>query len=267
MLAPIENLVRNLGRLPGLGRRSAGRAALALVREPDRLLEPLVLALRDAQANVCACARCGAFTVRGEDPCALCTDATRDGGVVCVVEEAADVVTIESSGAFRGRYHVLAGKLSPVRHCGPDKLRIAELKDRIAREGFGEVLLALSTDIPHRTRGVRRGPARALHGHGRGRHGRLPCGGAARVPLRRRTREGHASCLRTPRRFRRCLFRSPHVAARDRAPLPRVKRKTARLSLGRSKNGARDGARSRNPQIHNLMLYQLSYSRHRKNGG
>ena len=151
MLEPIENLVRNLGRLPGLGRRSAGRAALALVREPDRLLEPLVAALRDAQANVCACARCGAFTVRGEDPCALCTDActdaTRDGGVVCVVEEAADVVTIESSGAFRGRYHVLAGKLSPVRHCGPDKLRIAELKDRIAREGFGEVLLALSTDM------------------------------------------------------------------------------------------------------------------------
>ena len=147
MLAPIENLVRNLGRLPGFGRRSAGRAALALVREPDRLLEPLVLALRDAQANVCACARCGAFTVRGEDPCALCTDATRDGGVVCVVEEAADVVTIESSGAFRGRYHVLAGKLSPVRHCGPDKLRIAELKDRIVHEGFGEVLLALSTDM------------------------------------------------------------------------------------------------------------------------
>ena len=66
---------------------------------------------------------------------------------MCVVEEAADVVTIESSGAFRGRYHVLAGKLSPVRHCGPDKLRIAELKDRIAREGFGEVLLALSTDM------------------------------------------------------------------------------------------------------------------------
>ena len=147
MLAPIESLVRSLSRLPGLGRRSAGRAALALVREPDRLLEPLVLALRDAQANVCACARCGAFTVRGEDPCALCTDATRDGGVVCVVEEAADVVTIESSGAFRGRYHVLAGKLSPVRHCGPEKLRIAELKDRIAREGFGEVLLALSTDM------------------------------------------------------------------------------------------------------------------------
>ena len=124
MLAPIENLVRNLGRLPGLGRRSAGRAALALVREPDRLLEPLVHALRDAQANVCACARCGAFTVRGEDPCALCTDATRDGGVVCVVEEAADVVTIESSGAFRGRYHSLGGKLSPSPFVSEDRASV-----------------------------------------------------------------------------------------------------------------------------------------------
>lgn len=146
-LAPVENLVRALGRLPGLGRRSAGRAALALLREPERLLEPLALALRDAQAGVCACARCGAFTVRDANPCALCTDAARDGATVCVVEEAADVVTMEASGAFRGRYHVLAGKLSPVRHCGPEKLRIAELKDRIAKEGFGEVLLALSTDM------------------------------------------------------------------------------------------------------------------------
>lgn len=147
MLLPIENLTKSLARLPGLGRRSAGRAALALLREPERLLEPLVLSLRDARENVCSCVRCGAFTVKGEDPCAFCTDATRDGTVVCVVEEAADVVTIESSGAFHGRYHVLAGKLSPARHCGPEKLRIAELKDRIAREGFTEVLLALSTDM------------------------------------------------------------------------------------------------------------------------
>lgn len=147
MLLPIENLTKSLARLPGLGRRSAGRAALALLREPERLLEPLVLSLRDARESVCSCMCCGAFTVKGEDPCAFCTDATRDGAVVCVVEEAADVVTIESSGAFHGRYHVLAGKLSPVRHCGPEKLRIAELKDRIAREGFSEVLLALSTDM------------------------------------------------------------------------------------------------------------------------
>ena len=96
---------------------------------------------------MCACARCGAFTVRADNPCAYCTDATRDGTSVCVVEEPADIQTIESSGAFRGRYHVLGGKLSPVRHLGPEKLRIAELKDRIAREGFTEILLALSTDM------------------------------------------------------------------------------------------------------------------------
>ena len=147
MLAPLETLVRTLSHLPGLGRRSAGRAALALVREPERLLDPLVLALREARAEIVCCSRCGAFTVRSENPCAYCTDATRDGASVCVVEEPADIQTIESSGAFRGRYHVLGGKLSPVRHLGPERLRIAELKDRIAREGFKEILLALSTDM------------------------------------------------------------------------------------------------------------------------
>jgi len=147
VLAPLETLVRTLAHLPGLGRRSAGRAALALVREPERLLDPLVLALREARAEIVCCSRCGAFTVRADNPCAYCTDATRDGTSVCVVEEPADIQTIESSGAFRGRYHVLGGKLSPVRHLGPEKLRIAELKDRIAREGFTEILLALSTDM------------------------------------------------------------------------------------------------------------------------
>lgn len=147
MLAPIDTLERALARLPGLGRRSAGRAALALLRDPERLLDPLVFALRDARENVCCCPRCGAFTVRGAEPCALCTDATREAARVCVVEEPADIVTIESSGAFRGRYHVLGGKLSPVRHFGPERLRLGELKDRIAREGFTEALLALSTDM------------------------------------------------------------------------------------------------------------------------
>ena len=147
MLAPIDTLERALARLPGLGRRSAGRAALALLRDPERLLDPLVLALRDARENVCCCPRCGAFTVRGVEPCALCTDAARDGARVCVVEEPADIVTVEGAGAFRGRYHVLGGKLSPARRMGPERLRLGELKDRIAREGFAEVLLALSTDM------------------------------------------------------------------------------------------------------------------------
>ena len=147
MLEPVEELVRALSRLPGLGRRSAGRAALALLREPERMLDPLVAALRSAREEVVCCSRCGGFTVRGADPCALCCDQSRDGSLVCVVEEPADIVTLESAGAMCGRYHVLGGKLSPVRRLGPDRLRIAELVERISREGFTEVLLALSTDM------------------------------------------------------------------------------------------------------------------------
>lgn len=147
MIAPIEDLTRALSRLPGLGRRSASRAALALLREPERLLSPLVWSLKAAHESVVCCARCGAFTVRGEDPCALCTDALRDGSVVCVVEEPADIVPIEASGAFHGRYHVLGGKLSPVHHVGPDALRFKELAERIAAERITEVLVAVSTDM------------------------------------------------------------------------------------------------------------------------
>jgi len=147
MLQPIEELEKCLGKLPGFGHRSASRAALQLVREPVRLLRPLVVALQGAEATVCCCSRCGAFTTIDQNPCLHCTDDTRDGRVVCVVEEPADIIPIEASGAFRGRYHALGGKLSPARHTGPEKLRLAELQDRIVREGITEVLLALSTDM------------------------------------------------------------------------------------------------------------------------
>ena len=147
MIAPIADLERCLSRLPGLGRRSASRAALAIVREPGRLLQPLLAALRAAEGNVRCCSRCGAFTTTDCDPCVTCTDETRDGRVICVVEEPADIVSIEASGAFHGRYHALGGKLSPVHHMGPEKLRFAELRDRVVREGIGEVLLAVSTDM------------------------------------------------------------------------------------------------------------------------
>ena len=147
MIQPIAELEKCLSKLPGLGRRSASRAALALVREPARLMEPLAAALRVAQGTVRCCSRCGAFTTVDRDPCDCCTDATRDGQVVCVVEEPSDIVSIEASGAFRGRYHALGGKLSPVHHMGPEKLRFAELKDRVVREGISEVLLAVSTDM------------------------------------------------------------------------------------------------------------------------
>ncbi len=147
MLAPLEELEKALTRLPGFGRRSAARATLSLVREPGRLLDPLLLALAAAKEKVRCCSRCGAFTTVGMDPCDMCTDATRDGSLVCVVEDPADILTIEATGAFKGRYHALGGKLSPVRRMGPERLRFAELVDRVEREGFSEVLLALSTDM------------------------------------------------------------------------------------------------------------------------
>ena len=147
MIGPVQELEKCLAKLPGFGRRSAARAALALVREPGRLLEPLEAALRDAHANVRCCSRCGAFTLAGRDPCDLCTDDTRDARTLCVVEEASDIVSIEASGAFRGRYHALGGKLSPARRMSPDKLRFRELVERIGAESVSEVLLAVSTDM------------------------------------------------------------------------------------------------------------------------
>ena len=147
MIAPVAELEKCLAKLPGFGRRSASRAALALVREPARLAEPLVSALRAAHDSVRCCSRCGGFTEAGADPCALCTDETRDGRSICVVEEPADIVSLEASGAFRGRYHSLGGKLSPARHMGPERLRLAEMADRVVREGISEVVLALSTDM------------------------------------------------------------------------------------------------------------------------
>jgi len=147
MLQPVDELEKCLAKLPGLGRRSASRAALALVKEPLRLLEPLEAALKKARENVRCCSRCGAFTTIDRDPCDLCADPTREAGALCVVEEPADIISIESSGAFRGRYHALGGKLSPSRRLGPEKIRLRELMDRIANEHITEVLLALSTDM------------------------------------------------------------------------------------------------------------------------
>jgi len=147
VVAPVAELERCLAKLPGFGRRSASRAALALVREPGRLAEPLIAALRSARDGVRCCSRCGAFTTSDCDPCGTCTDESRDGTMMCVVEDPADIVQIEASGAFRGRYHTLGGKLSPARRMGPEKLRISELLLRVKSDGVREVLLALSTDM------------------------------------------------------------------------------------------------------------------------
>lgn len=147
MVAPVDNLIRALAKLPGLGKRSAERAALALLRKPELLLDTLVSALQEARASVCCCSACGGFTSIGQNPCKLCTDVTRDDALLCVVEEPSDIFSIERSGGFNGRYHALMGKLSPSRQTGPSELRLRALAERVARGDVKEVLLALSTDM------------------------------------------------------------------------------------------------------------------------
>ena len=147
MVLPIDNLIRALAKLPGLGKRSAERAALALIRKPELLLDTLAAALREARATVCCCPVCGGFTSIDRCPCKLCTDASRDDGLLCVVEEPSDIFSIERSGGFTGRYHALMGKLSPAKQTGPSDLRLRALAERVAGGGVKEVLLALSTDM------------------------------------------------------------------------------------------------------------------------
>jgi recombination protein RecR len=143
----LDSLIRALSRLPGLGRRSAERAALALVRRPDPLLDDLARALQQARESIRCCDTCGAFTTHEANPCRLCSDVSRDDSLLCVVEEPSDILSIERSGGFRGRYHALMGKLSPAKQTGPAELRLQALAVRVAAGRVTEVLLAISTDM------------------------------------------------------------------------------------------------------------------------
>ena len=145
----IERLISLLAKLPGMGPRSARRAALALLKRREQLLEPLAASLAETAAKVRSCSVCGAPDTR--DPCSICADTSRDGGLICVVEEAGALWAMERSGAFRGKYHVLGGLLSALDGVGPEALRISELICR-AREGaVKEVVLALPATVDGQT--------------------------------------------------------------------------------------------------------------------
>lgn len=140
---PFRELVRELRRLPGVGPRSAERMALWLLEDGER---PSVLssALAAARDRVTHCARCGFFATG--DLCVVCVDDGRED-LLCVVERATDILPIEKSGSYRGHYHALGGRLSPLEHIGPEDLRLSELVSRLERGRFAEVILALSTDV------------------------------------------------------------------------------------------------------------------------
>jgi recombination protein RecR len=143
--APLTDLVAALGKLPGIGPRTAERLALHVVQSAPETVRELAQSLVSARERVLACTRCGALTE--QQPCHLCSDPARDPALVCVVERPVDVLLVEKAGMYRGHYHVLGGKLSPLNGVEPEDLRIAELEDRLERESVAEVILALPTDV------------------------------------------------------------------------------------------------------------------------
>lgn len=145
----IEALIALLAKVPGLGPRSARRAALQLLKKKDVLMTPLANALAQAAEKVAACSNCGALDT--QDPCALCAAMDRDDGLICVVAEVGDVWALERAGAFKGRYHVLGGVLSALDGVRPDDLRIAKLMERASAPGVREVILALSATVDGQT--------------------------------------------------------------------------------------------------------------------
>lgn len=141
------DLIRELGRLPGIGPKSAQRLAFHLFNQPGEDVDALASAIRDAKATLSRCPRC--FNVMGNDQelCYVCADGSREAGVVCVVEQPADLMAIERSGEYRGHYHVLHGALSPMNGVGPDELTLPALLERIDEGPVEEVILATATTV------------------------------------------------------------------------------------------------------------------------
>lgn len=141
---PIARLVQQLGKLPGIGEKTAARLAFHILRAPSEDAAALAAAITDVKQKIRFCATCCDLTDR--DPCAICSDARRDAGLVCVVAQPQDVIAVERGSGFRGRYHVLHGLLSPLDGIGPDDLRVTELVRRCS-QGITEVILATSPSI------------------------------------------------------------------------------------------------------------------------
>jgi recombination protein RecR len=142
---PLQRLIAQLKGLPGLGPRSAERLSLWLMRPGRDRVEPMIDSLRDLD-RVHACAQCGFFIEQGQE-CALCQNPKRNHGIICVVEQAADVLRLERSGAYAGLYHVLGGKLSPLDNVTPEDLAIEPLLQRVGEGQIEEVILAVGSDV------------------------------------------------------------------------------------------------------------------------
>jgi recombination protein RecR len=147
--AEIESLIRQLSKLPGLGPRSARRIALALIKKRETLLGPLVQTLTTANQTVKVCSACGNYD--SQDPCVICADPRRDPATICVVEDVDDLWALERTAAFRGRYHVTGGLLSPLDGIGPSDLKLDRLTTRATAPEVKEVILALGATVDGQT--------------------------------------------------------------------------------------------------------------------
>ncbi len=145
----LQRLIDLLAKMPGLGPRSAKRAALYLLKKREQVMGPLAFALDDAAKKVKSCSVCGNWD--SIDPCAVCADTERDGSVLCVVQDVGDLWALERAGAHKGRYHVLGGLLSPLDGVGPDDLNIGKLIARAKEDAVSEVVLALAATVDGQT--------------------------------------------------------------------------------------------------------------------
>jgi recombination protein RecR len=148
-MADLTHLIQLLAKLPGLGPRSARRAALFLLKRRESLMEPLAASMAETARRIRPCSLCGNLDTL--DPCAVCRDPKRDAGLVCVVEDVADLWAIERTGAYAGRYHVLGGTLSALEGIGPEELHIDALLARCAAGGVREVILAMNATVEGQT--------------------------------------------------------------------------------------------------------------------
>ena len=141
----ITTLIAALAKLPGIGPRSAERVALHIVQAESGAVKHLADAIITARERIQFCTTCGALTEKS--PCSICDDTRRDGSLICVVERAVDILSIEKSGTYHGKFHVLGGKISPLDGIEPEDLQIAELEKRLTVEPIKEVVIALGTDV------------------------------------------------------------------------------------------------------------------------
>ncbi|OPY76092.1 MAG: Recombination protein RecR [Syntrophorhabdus sp. PtaU1.Bin153] len=147
--APIERLIENLSKLPGIGRKTATRLAFYLLNAREEYVTDLSKSLIEIKEKIRLCSVC--FNITDVDPCAICTDERRSRSTICVVEESSHMMVIESANPGMYRYHILHGVINPIEGIGPDEVRIKELKDRVIREGISEVIIATNPNIEGNT--------------------------------------------------------------------------------------------------------------------